>query len=494
MTPQELKNSILQLAVQGKLVAQQPEEGTGEELFQQIQAEKQALIKAGKIKKEEALPEITDDEIPFDIPDTWRWIRLGDCSTYTQRKEKVSPSDIIGDMWSLDLEDIEKGTGRIVQYCKASERKIAGDKVKFYTGQVLYSKLRPYLKKVLVAPADGICTGEIVPFSVYGNIDPQYIVYVLTCPHVDYVINSVTYGVKMPRVGTQTMAELLIPLPPLAEQKRIVAKLEEILPLIDRYEAAWNKLEEFNKRFPGDMQKSILQLAIQGKLVEQRPEEGSGEELFQQIQAEKQSLIKAGKIKKEKPLPEIAEDEIPFDIPDTWKWARLGNISWYFDAGKSPNCLKQPVTGSDWGVITTTAVQLGYFDEVQNKILPPNFTVNPEIQVRSGDILITRAGPTNRTGIACLVKDIHYNLILSDKIIRINMTDNYFYKDYLIMVLNSPQIRNLIVGLMSGMDKQQVNVSQDKYKTLLIPIPPLAEQKRIVAKLEEILPLCDRLK
>lgn len=232
--PGDMQKSILQLAIQGKLVEQRPEEGTGEELFQQIQTEKQALIKAGKIKKEEALPEIADIEIPFDIPDTWHWVRLGDCSTYTQRKEKVSPSDITSDMWSLDLEDIEKGTGRIVQYCKASERKIAGDKVKFYTGQVLYSKLRPYLKKVLVAPADGICTGEIVPFSVYGNIEPQYIVYVLTCPHVDYVINSVTYGVKMPRVGTQTMAELLIPLPPLAEQKRIVAKLEEILPLCDR--------------------------------------------------------------------------------------------------------------------------------------------------------------------------------------------------------------------------------------------------------------------
>jgi hypothetical protein len=232
--PDDMKKSMLQLSVQGKLVDQRPEDGTGEELFQQIQAEKQALIKAGKIKKDEPLPEISDEEIPFDIPDTWCWVRLGDCSSYTQRKEKVSPGDLTGDMWSLDLEDIEKGSGRIVQYCKVFDRKIAGDKVKFSKDQILYSKLRPYLKKVLVAPADGVCTGEIVPFTAYGGIDPQYIVYVLTCPHVDYVINSVTYGVKMPRVGTQTMAELLIPLPPLAEQKRIVAKLEEVLPLIDR--------------------------------------------------------------------------------------------------------------------------------------------------------------------------------------------------------------------------------------------------------------------
>ena len=117
-----------------------------------------------------------------------------------------------------------------------------------------------------------------------------------------------------------------LPLPPVAEQKRIVAKIEELLPYIDHYEKAWNRLEDFNRRFPADMQKSILQMAIQGKLVEQRPEEGTGEELYRQIQAEKQALIKAGKIKKEKPLPEIAEDEVPFEIPEGWKWVRLSQI------------------------------------------------------------------------------------------------------------------------------------------------------------------------
>jgi len=335
MTPQELKNSILQLAIQGKLVQQRPEEGTAEELYQQIQKEKAALIKAGKIKKEKPLPKISEDEKPFDIPESWMWVRLGECSSYAESKIKVSPNDITPDMWSLDLEDIEKETGRIHTFCSAAERKITGDKVHFFKGQILYSKLRPYLKKILVAPNDGICTPELVPFSVYGEIHAEYLVNVLRAPHVDYVINSVTYGVKMPRVGTETMVNLLVPLPPLAEQKRIVAKIEEILPLIDRYEAAYTRLEDFNKRFPGDMQKSILQMAIQGKLVEQRPEEGTGEELYQQIQKEKQALIKSGKIKKEKPLPEIAEDEKPFDIPESWKWCRLCEIG-YTQTGNTP--------------------------------------------------------------------------------------------------------------------------------------------------------------
>lgn len=129
------------------------------------------------------------------------------------------------------------------------------------------------------------------------------------------------------------MVEYLMPLPPLAEQKRIVAKIEELLPYLDRYEKAWNRLEDFGRRFPADMQKSILQLAIQGKLVEQRPEEGTGEELYRQIQAEKQALIKAGKIKKEKPLPVIAEDEVPFDVPETWIWVRLGALTEMITSG-----------------------------------------------------------------------------------------------------------------------------------------------------------------
>lgn len=483
MTPQELKSSILQLAIQGKLVEQRPEEGTGEELYRQIQKEKQERIKAGKIKKEKPFSKNTNyEEYPFDIPESWIFVRFGEL------------------MINRDSERVPVST---------SERSKRAKIYDYYGASGVIDKIDDYLfdKELLLIGEDGanlLARSTPIAFLASGQYWVNNHAHVLDgCSDLDlryisYFINAISLapyvtGTAQPKMNQENMNAIWVPLPPLAEQKRIVSKIEELLPLIDRYEKAWSKLEDFNKRFPVDMQKSILQMAIQGKLVEQRPEEGTGEELFQQIQAEKQELIKEGKIKKEKPLPEISEDEIPFDIPDTWTWKRLGNISWYFDAGKSPNCLKTAVTGDEWGVITTTAVQLGYFDEVQNKILPKDFKVNTDIQVRPGDILITRAGPTNRTGIACLVKDIRYNLILSDKIIRINMTNSNIFKDYIIMVLNSPQIRNMIVGLMSGMDRQQVNVSQDKYKTLLIPIPPIAEQKRIVAKLEEILPLCKRI-
>lgn len=484
MTPQELKSSILQLAVQGKLVEQRPEEGTGEELYQQIQAEKQKLIKEGRIKKEKPLPEISDDEIPFDIPESWIWVRLGDCSSYSQRKEKVNASAITPDMWSLDLEDIEKETGRIVYRCTTSERTIAGDKLCFHKGQVLYSKLRPYLKKVLVAPDDGICSSEMVPFTPYGNIDSQFLVYVLTCPHVDYVINSVSYGVKMPRVGTETMTNLLIPLPPLAEQKRIVAKIEELLPLIDRYEQAWSKLEDFNKRFPVDMQKSILQMAIQGKLVPQLPEEGTGEDLFQQIQAEKQRLIKAGTIKKEKQLSGITEDGIPFDIPESWKWVRFSDV---LDVRDGTHDTPKYVT-SGIPLVTSKNLVDGKIDFDTTKLISQEDAqaINLRSAVDDGDILFAMIGTI---GNPVLVKKDREFCIKNMALFKAINKDLFDMK-YLLLFLQNEQ--HVMKKKASG--GVQSFVSLKFLRNYLLPLPPLAEQKRIVEKLEQLLPLCERLK
>lgn len=234
MTPADLRNSVLQLAIQGRLVEQRPEEGTAEELYLEIIAEKTRLIKKGKLKKEKALPEIKEDEIPFEIPESWKWVRLGSYTTYNQTKEKVKGTEISPETWSLDLEDIEKETGRVLERVFAKSRKISGERVVFHKGEILYSKLRPYLKKILVADADGVCSSEMVPFHSYGKMLHEYLAYVLKSPYADFTVNSATYGMKMPRVGTETMLNLLIPLPPLAEQKRIVAKLEELLPLCER--------------------------------------------------------------------------------------------------------------------------------------------------------------------------------------------------------------------------------------------------------------------
>ena len=486
MTPEQLKASILQYAIQGKLVEQRAEEGTGEELYQQIQAEKQRLIAEKKIKKEKTLVEITEDEIPFDIPESWKWVRLGDCTGYSQTKPKISPKDITDDMWSLDLEDIQKESGAILTRTTASERKITGDKVLFYKGQVLYSKLRPYLKKILIAPDNGICTPELVPFNTY-LVYANYIVYVLRSPHIDYVVNSVTYGVKMPRVGTETMVNLLIPLPPLSEQKRIVAKIEELLPLIGRYAVAYEKLEQFNAKFPEDMKKSILQYAIQGKLVEQRAEEGTGEELYQQIQAEKQHLIAEKKIKKEKPLPEIAENEIPFDIPESWKWVRLNNIAESIvDCPHStPKYLDME---TEYCTIDTNCID-GKGDITKWRYVDADtYTARiARLTPQKDDIVYTREGSICRAAILPEGPKV----CLGQRVMLIRSANGVF-PQFIRRLLMSPMVIRKLTEQQKGIGVKHVNVSD--VCNLILPLPPLAEQERIVAKIEELLPLCERLK
>ena len=246
--PDLLKKSILQEAVQGKLVPQDPTDEPAAVLLERIRAEKQKLIAEGKIKKDknesvifrrdnshyeklDGIERCIEDQIPFEIPESWEWVRLGTISTYSYTKQKINAQNVDPKIWGLDLEDIEKG-GRLLAKKSVGERKAVGDKTFFDKGDILYSKLRPYLLKILIAPDCGICTPEIVPFKVFGRINPEYIVIFLKCPYVDAVINSDTYGVKMPRVGTETMTSLFVPIPPLSEQCRIVEKQRELFDKI----------------------------------------------------------------------------------------------------------------------------------------------------------------------------------------------------------------------------------------------------------------------
>ena len=279
----------------------------------------------------------------------------------------------------------------------------------------------------------------------------------------------------------------LVPLPPLAEQQRIVVKIEELLPLVERYEKAWARLEELNKKFPLDMQKAILGQAIQGKLVEQRAEEGTGQELFEAIQEEKEKLIEEGKLKKQKALPDITEDEIPFEIPDTWKWVRLGDILYKLTDGahSTPKY-------TDYGIpfISVKDLSSGNLDftscrfitKEEHKVLYNR--CNPEY----GDILLTKVGTT---GIPVIVDtDKEFSLFVSVALLKFNQKkiSNIFLK-YLI---NSPLVQIQAKENTRGVGNKNW-VMRDISNTL-IPLPPLAEQQRIVEKIEELLPLVEKLK
>ena len=329
MTPQELKNSILQLAIQGRLVEQRPEEGTAEELYRQIQWEKAALVKAGKIKKEKPLPEITEEEVPFDIPEGWKWERVGNIGSWSAG---ATPTRTNSDYYGGDVPWLKTGdlNDSYVTEIPETITKLALEKTSVRlnpVGSVLMAMYGATIGKLGILAVEATTNQACCACIPYNGIYNKYLFYYLMANRIRFI--KMGEGGAQPNISKDKIVNSLIAIPPLAEQKRIVAKIEELLPYIDRYEKAWSRLEDFNKRFPTDMQKSILQLAIQGKLVPQHPEEGTGEALYQQIQAEKQSLIRSGKLKKEKTLPEITPDEIPFEIPESWMWVRFGNLGSY---------------------------------------------------------------------------------------------------------------------------------------------------------------------
>ena len=496
MTPQELKNSILQLAIQGKLVEQRPEEGTAQELYAQIQAEKRRLIKEGKIKKEKPLPEITEDDKPFDIPDSWLWVRIGDCV-----------SDRTG--LSYKKEFLQESSEKMIRVLRGGN---IGDTKYFIKPDDIfisskYVKSDLFLKRnTLITPAvtslehigkmgrieadyDNIVVGGFVlMLSPHYSLDEfaQYLLYCFSSNYVRTCCKGIVNksGQAFYNLSRKKLLQVVIPLPPLAEQHRIVAKIKELLPLVDRYEQAWTKLEDFNRRFPEDLKKTILQQAIQGKLVEQRPEEGTAQELYEQIQTEKRRLIKEGKIKKEKPLPEIAEEEKPFEIPEGWMWVRLGEICKSISDGDH-----QPPPQVPEGVpfLVISNVSAGRIDFSSTRYVPQDYfnALSNDRIAQKGDILFTVTGSY---GIPIKIESDE-KFCFQRHIALLKLMLDW---DYIFYILKSPTIKSQCDAVATGTAQKTVGLKA--LRNLLIPLPPPAEQKRIVERLEELLAMCERLK
>ena len=518
MTAQQLKNSILLMAVQGKLVPQDPNDEPASVLLERIHAEKERLIKEKKIKREKnpsvifkgadntTYEKIGDevrslaDEVPFDIPDSWEWVRLGNISSYAETKQKVNATSADPSIWGLDLEDIEKG-GRLLEYKTVGERKAVGDKTVFTKGDILYSKLRPYLLKILVAPDDGICTPEIVPFRVYGGIDPSYIVNYLKSPYVDNLINSITYGVKMPRVGTETMTSLLVPIPPLEEQRRIVEKIDEVASAVSAYDVAYQKSEALNSTFPEALKKSILQEAVQGKLVPQDPNDEPAEALLERIRAEKQRLIKEGKIKKDKHesvifrrdnshyekldgVERCIDDELPFEIPESWTWVRWGSIAESIQYGYNAPAKQEGrirmVRISDIHENTVAWSSVPFCDIEDSDI--PTYLLQPN------DILFARTGGT--VGKSFLVSEVPCKAIYAGYLIRTRYS-SLLCPQYLKYFMESPLYW---LQLKSGTTATaQPNCNGQTLAKILLPLPPANEQLRIVENLARTFAIIERM-
>lgn len=488
MNAQDLKNSILQLAVQGKLVEQRAEEGTARELLEQIKLEKEQLIKDKKIKKSKPLPEITEDEIPFEIPESWEWVRLIDlCSLISDGTHKT-PAYVEYGVPFISVKDISSGVMDFsnVKYITREEH------------EKLISRCKPEMNDVLLCrigtlgKAIKICTDK--EFSIFVSLGLLKLIEADVADYIVQVINSgygyrwiddnkVGGGTHTNKINLDTLRGMPIPIPPLEEQHRIVAKIEEILPYIDQYDKAYTKLEIFNKKFPEDMKKSILQMAMQGKLVEQRPEEGTADGLYEQIVAEKAQLIKDGKIKKEKPLPEIAEDEIPYEIPSSWRWVRFSEVMDVRDGTHdSPKYIKTGIP-----LVTSKNISGGglYFSNVKYISREDADKINERSNVDTGDILFAMIGSIGNPVI--VNKDREFcvkNVALFKNYDKSKMCIEYVYwflyrEQYIMKKVASGGVQSFI--------------SLKVFRNYLFPLPPFEEQKRIVAKIEELLPYCDQL-
>ena len=486
MNAQDLKNSILQRAIEGKLVPQRKEEGTAKELLAEIRAEKARLIKEKKIKKSKPLPEITDDEKPFDIPESWEWVRFEDIFEIARGgsprpiKQFLTESDD-GINW-IKIGDTDIGG----KYILCTKEKIIPEglsKTKLVEpGDLLLTNSMSYGRPYILKTRGAIHDGWLVLSPYLKQTDKEFFYYVISSTYVHNEFARTVSGAVVKNLNKDKVKKIIVPLPPLAEQHRIVAKIEELHPDIDAYDKVQTKLQAIEQRFPDDMKKSLLQYAIEGKLVPQRKEEGTAKDLLAKIRAEKARLVKEKKIKKSKPLPAITDDEKPFDIPDSWEWVRLGELGEWC-SGATPSRQHPEYFGGKIPWLKTGDLNDGYIKEVPEYITDDGFK-NSSTKINPiGSVLIAMYGATiGKLGILKIPATTNQACCACELV-------HEMYNKYLFYFL----FANRKYFIKKGAGGAQPNISKAKITNTVMPLPPLAEQYRIVAKLEELLPLCQQL-
>lgn len=515
-----LRELILSLAVQGKLLPQDPNDEPAGDLLRRIHSAKRCVKASGQIRSDKDLPPIDEEEIGFKIPPSWCWVRLGEITNYGS---PTKAGAIHADSWVLDLEDIEKGSGRLLNRVRHSDRPSISEKNAFNTGDVLYGKLRPYLNKVLVADEPGVCSSELVPFRCHGDWDPGYFKLALSSPMFLRYVNARSYGMKMPRLGTDDARRSVLPLPPLQEQARIVARVDELMRLCDDLEAKgrleaerqarlletllgtltesttakelsanWKRVaEHFDQLFDrveavDALEKALLQLAVRGLLVPQDPNDEPASLLLRRIRSDKERLMIEGRIKRDKPLPSLDAGEAPFELPTGWSWVRLGSIAGV-ERGGSPRPIEAFLTdspeGLNWIKIGDTEKGGKYITSTREKIRPEGLSKTRKVY--PGDFLLTNSMSFGRPYISQIEGCIH------DGWLRISPPSS-LDKDYLYLLLSSSFMRELFIAAAAGGVVQNLNA--DKVRGVPIPMPPLAEQARIVTRAAELRRLCADLR
>lgn len=475
MNAQDLKNSILQRAIEGKLVPQRKEEGTALDILQDMNS----YIE----KKHSSNVECDCSSMEYDIPSSWRFVELNHILKFVDYRGKT-PHKIDNGIFLITASNIKKGYLDYTRKEYISEEEYLSRQSRGITekGDILFTTEAPLGNCAINKCEICSCGQRIITFKAYqkGMLNLKLFMYFILSPHFQKQLLDNCTGTTAKGIKAAKLKHLLIPLPPLAEQHRIVAKIEEFQPDIDAYDKAQTKLQAIEQRFPDDMKKSLLQYAIEGKLVPQRKEEGTAKDLLTAIRAEKAQLIKEKKIKKTKPLPAITDDEKPYAIPDSWEWRRLGDISTIVTGGTPSKSqplyyggnvpFYKPADIQDNKYVNTPKEFLSIMGKEKAKFVPKGSVAVNCIGNIGKSAILPRDGATNQ---------------------QINSICYYIYPDYLYWFCQSMMFI-LQLKKVSSMTTIPI-VNKSKVEQCIIPLPPLAEQHRIVAKLEELLPLCQHL-
>ena len=500
MNAQQLKNAILQEAIEGRLVPQDPNDEPASILLERIRKEKERLVKEGKLKKKDLeVKPISEDEIPFEIPDSWEWVRLGTLISYQNgyaynssemnKEGKGVPVIKSGNLMTLEV--VFKPNNDYIE-CPTKKmllsKIVKGDMLMCLSSQ---SDNPEPLGKTAIYRLDtyALLNQRVLKFRPYKDELTPYLYYTINSFYFWYNVSHQGGGSAQANLKLNHVLDMQIPLPPLAEQKRIVAKIEELLPKVEKYGKAQDELNKLNEELPERLKKSILQEAIEGRLVPQDPNDEPASVLLQKIREEKEQLVKAGKLKKKDFIETpISEDEIPFAIPDTWEWVRLSSLLQLISDGthKTPNYVPigipfLSVQNISSGKLTMDKIK--YISEEEHNLLIKR--VKPAL----GDILICRIGTLGKA--LKIYWDFEFSIFVSLGLLR---PVNERLTDYIVFCINSPLGFNWIQNHKVGGGTHTYKINLGDMPNMLIPIPPFPEQKRIKLKIEQIFAEIDKLK
>ena len=497
MTGKQLKNTILQEAIEGRLVPQDPNDEPASVLLVRIRKEKERLVKEGKLKKKDLeVKPISEDEIPFEIPESWEWVRWGDLSESIQYGFNA-PAKVKGRIRMVRISDIQDGkiVWETVPYCDIEENDIESYLLK--KDDILFARTGGTVGKsylVNETPKEAIYAGYLIRTRYSKSLCPQYLKFFMESSLYWFQLKDGTIATAQPNCNGKTLSKMILPLPPLAEQKRIVAKIEELLPKVEEYGKAQESLDKLNAELPEKLKKSILQEAIEGRLVPQDPNDEPASVLLDKIRKEKKGLVKEGKLKK-KDLDEtpITEEEIPFEIPESWEWVRLGCICDYVHRGKSPKYGEKKILPimaqkcNQWDRIYTDRCLFAQEDTIER--------YTEEQFLRVGDVIInsTGGGTVGRTGYVDDYVFKEYKRFVVDSHVTIVRGKRDVIGKYIYYYLISPLIQFGLEDRCSG-STNQIELGTATICNYLFPLPPLAEQKRIVEKVEEVFAEIDKLR